>query len=289
MAEESTCFNGRQCEKWTEITLLPEWEEEYYLVYTAKKHGKWVMLKTLKPEYAREPAFCDMIEKEFEVRYNLAHPNIVMINDFEDVPGLGRCIITDDVYGDSLRKLIDENRITPQILAKLQHELVDAIDYIQTNHIVHHPIRPETIVFTENIGNLKLIDVGYDQAKNLEPADADTDIQSYGRVLSEVLDHVPAKLPTLRKVAARCCDPNPRHRYSDVQELHLALERRNSNQLYILLIVFLSLMILLLAWLNVRKPKPAGGEVSASVTVQPYAPDNEPSYKILQPSFVKWQ
>ena len=23
-------------EKWTEITLLPEWEEEYYLVYTAK-------------------------------------------------------------------------------------------------------------------------------------------------------------------------------------------------------------------------------------------------------------
>ena len=149
MTEESTCFNGRQCEKWTEITLLPEWEEEYYLVYTAKKHGKWVMLKTLKPEYAREPAFCDMIEKEFEVRYNLAHPNIVMINDFEDVPGLGRCIITDDVYGDSLRKLIDENRITPQILAKLQHELVDAIDYIQTNHIVHHPIRPETIVFTE--------------------------------------------------------------------------------------------------------------------------------------------
>ena len=74
-----------------------------------------------------------------------------------------------------------------------------------------------------------------------------------------------------------------------MQELNLALERRNSNQLYILLIVFLSLMILLLAWLNVRKPKPAGGEVSASVTVQPYASDNEPSYKILQPSFVKWQ
>ena len=23
-------------EKWTEITQLPEWEEEYYLVYTAR-------------------------------------------------------------------------------------------------------------------------------------------------------------------------------------------------------------------------------------------------------------
>ena len=46
--------------------FFPEWEEEYYLVYTAKKHGKWVMLKTLKPEYAREPAFCDMIEKSLK-------------------------------------------------------------------------------------------------------------------------------------------------------------------------------------------------------------------------------
>ncbi len=99
-------------EKWTEITLLPEWEEEYYLVYTAKKHGKWVMLKTLKPEFADKPEFQAMIEKEFDVRYNLSHPSIVMINDFEDVPGLGRCIITDDVYGDSLRKLINEGKVT---------------------------------------------------------------------------------------------------------------------------------------------------------------------------------
>ena len=136
-------------EKWTEITLLPEWEEEFYLVYTAKKHGKWVMLKTLKPEYADKPEFKELIEKEFDVRYNLAHPHIVMINDFEDVPGLGRCIITDDVYGDSLDKLIKENKVTPEIIEKLRHNLIDAIDYIQTNHIVHHPIRPERIIFTD--------------------------------------------------------------------------------------------------------------------------------------------
>ena len=44
-------------DKWTEIELLPEWEEEYYHVYTAQKHGKWVMLKTLKPEYADKPEY----------------------------------------------------------------------------------------------------------------------------------------------------------------------------------------------------------------------------------------
>ena len=109
--------------KWTEIEHLPAWDEEYYHVYTAKKFGKWVMLKTLKPELADNADARAMIEKEFDVRYNLAHPNIVMINDYEEVPGLGRCIITDDVYGDSLRKLIDEHKLTADHIEKLRTSL----------------------------------------------------------------------------------------------------------------------------------------------------------------------
>ena len=242
--------------KWTEITLLPEWEEEYYNVYTAKKHGKWVMLKTLKPEYADLGEYRSMMEREFDVRYNLAHPNIVMINDFDDVPGLGRAIICDDVYGDSLRKLIDTGALTERHLEKLQHELVDAIDYIQSNHIIHHPIRPETIYFTENVGNLKLIDVGFDQQKNIEPADAATDIYNYGKVLQEALDAIPGGQHTaLRRIAARCCDPTPRHRYRDVQDLHMALSHRSTRQLYIFIIGFLLLMTILLVWLKLVNPQ----------------------------------
>ena len=44
--------------KWSDITLLPEWEEEFYNVYRAKKYGKWVMLKCLKPEYAHRNFKC---------------------------------------------------------------------------------------------------------------------------------------------------------------------------------------------------------------------------------------
>ena len=94
-------------EKWTEVEHLPEWDEEFYHVYTARKFGKWVMLKTLRPEYRDDPKYRAMLGQEFDVRYNLCHPNIVMINDLEDVPGVGRSIITDDVYGDSLARLID--------------------------------------------------------------------------------------------------------------------------------------------------------------------------------------
>ncbi len=237
-------------QKWTEIEHLPEWDEEFYHVYTAKKHGKWTMLKTLRPELKDDPKFMDMIEKEFDVRYNLAHPAIVMINDFEDVPGLGRCIITDDVYGDSLRKLIDEKRVTNKHIDRLCTQMVSALDYIQANHIVHHPVRAERVIFTQNIENLKLIDVGFDQREHLTPADAAEDIYNYGLILTEALDAAADAPAHLRKVAEKCTNPNPASRYKDIQSLKLALDNRKPNRLLLLVIAFLVLMIILLTWLN---------------------------------------
>ena len=240
--------------KWTELEHLPEWDEEFYSVYTAKKHGKWVMLKTLKPELRDNPACQEMIEKEFDVRYNLAHPHIIMINDFEEVPGLGRCIITDDVYGDSLRKIIDKHQVDEHIRKEIVTSLVDAISYIQTNHIVHHPIKPETIIFTENVRNLKVIDVGFDQRKNLSPAAAADDIYSFGQVLSAVLDAMGDNSSHLRRVADKCLNPDPKKRYRDIPDLRMALEGNTTTRLYVVIISFLLLMTIILAWLVVVRP-----------------------------------
>lgn len=241
-------MSEKQLEKWTDIELLPEWDEEFYDVYTAKKHGKWVMLKTLKPAYKDDPRFRAMIEKEFDVRYNLAHPNIVMINDFEDVPTLGRCIITDDVYGDSLRKLLDQGKVTEAHLDRIRTQLVDAIDYIQENHLVHFPIRPETIILTEKIGNLKLIDVGFDQSEHLTPAEATDDINSFGKILSEVLAALPDAPGYLHKIADRCTGRDSRSRITTVHQLRMALAHRSDNKFYIAIILFLLAMIALLVW-----------------------------------------
>jgi len=236
--------------KWTEIEHLPEWDEEFYEVYTARKYGKWVMLKTLRPPYKDDPRFRKMIESEFDVRYNLAHPNIVMINDFEEVPGLGRCIITDDVYGLSLRKLIDQGKLTAHHLQQVCHQLVDAIDYIQLNHIVHFPIRPETIVFTENIGNLKLIDVGFDQKSHLSPTDASDDIYNFGKVLSEVIGQLPDAPGYLKRIAEKCMNPDPRHRYPNVHSLRMALAHRSDKWFYIAVAALLVALAALLMWFS---------------------------------------
>ena len=236
--------------KWTDMTLLPEWEEEFYNVYTAKKHGKWVMLKALKKEYADDPKYQEMLEREFDTRYNLAHANIVMVNDYELIPDIGMAIITDDVYGYSLRRLIDEKKLSPMILRRIETQLVDAIDYMQENHIIHHPITPDKIIFTEMTENLKLSDVGYEHKSSLTPQDTADEILAYGKILSEVLDNIPNASPRLRKIANKCIDPDPKRRYSSFSELYLAIERRSSSQLYVWLIAFICAMVGLLVWLT---------------------------------------
>ncbi|MDE7402680.1 MAG: protein kinase [Muribaculaceae bacterium] len=234
--------------KWSDLTLLPEWAEKDYDVYTVRKHGKWVMLKVLKPELQNDPKYRQMLEQEFDTRYNLAHPNIVMVNDFEEVPGIGKAIITDDVYGYSLRRLIDEKRLTPKIVHRLQTQLLDAMEYIQENHIAHDPITPDTIIFTEYNENLKLINVGYDRQDRLSRQDSMADIRAYGRVLHEVLDHLPTSLPRLRRIAQKCED-NERS-FRTIADVQLAVERRSSAQMYYLIIAFIIVLVMILFWLT---------------------------------------
>lgn len=236
-------------DRWTEIEHLPEWDEEFYDIYTAKKFGKWVMIKTLKPEYRDDPHYQAMIEKEFDTRYNLAHPNIVMINDYEEIPSLGMCIVTDDVYGDSLRKLIAEKRVTGAHIAQMRTQLLNAMSYIQTNRIAHPVLKPENIVFTENVGNLKLIDVGFEQRPSLSRRELSDDIYHYGLVLTEALDACDEDYPELRRVARRCTDSNPAARYRDLEQLHMALEGRSQKRFYLMIAIFLGIMFLLVAWL----------------------------------------
>ncbi|MDE6400341.1 MAG: hypothetical protein K2L68_05705, partial [Muribaculaceae bacterium] len=163
---------------------------------------------------------------------------------------VGKAIITDDVYGYSLRRLIDEKRLTPKIVNRLQTQLLDAMQYIQENHVIHFPITPDTIIFTEYNENLKLTNVGYDQDRCLTPQNTISDIKSYGKVVNEVLDHLPTTLPKLRKIARKCEDDS--HPYQSVADLQLDIERRSASQLFILVCAFIILMSTLLIWLTFR-------------------------------------
>lgn len=233
--------------KWTDLTLMPEWAEEYCDVYTVKKYGKWVMCKALKKEYADNPDYIARLEKEFDTRYNLAHANIVMVNDLEEIPGIGKAIITDDAYGYSLRDLINDKQLTPLIIHRLQTQLLDAIQYLHENHVVHYPITPENIIFTEYSQNLKLLNVGYAQANKITASDTKDDIKAFGKILNEVLDNLPTSLPNMRKTANKCEAGN---HFSDITEVQLSFERRSANQIYIVLTIIILILTGIMCWLT---------------------------------------
>lgn len=135
-------------------------------------------------------------------------------------------------------------------MEQLRHQLINALDYIQTKHIVHPPLRPENIIFTENIGNLKLIDVGFEQRPSLSHLSTADDIYNYGKVLREVLEVTNSTDATLRYVARKCTDPDPKRRFTSLQQVHLALENRKTRFIYLIIIAFLVVMVLLLLWLK---------------------------------------
>ena len=80
--------------------------------------------------------------------------------------------------------------------------------------------------------------------------DAKEDIRSYGRILNEVLDHLPTSLPRLRRIADRC--ESDWHSYNSLTDVQLAIEKRNSGQLFTIVSVFILLMAALLIWLTLR-------------------------------------
>ena len=214
--------------RWSEIEYLPAWDEDFYDVYTAKKLGKWVMLKTLKKQYRDDPRMVDMLNKEFDARYNLSHPNIVMINDFEDVPGVGLSIICDDVYGTSLRTLLDKNELNDHQYEQLVTRLPMALEYIQQNHLAHRPLRPERIIFTQDIGNLKLIDVGFDQRSSLSRKDTDSDLRAYGDIMTEVLERTGRQDSHIASIARRASAG----KFHDVPQLEMAIGGNTGIRLF---------------------------------------------------------
>lgn len=154
-------------------------------------------------------------------------------------------------------KLIDSGKVTAHHIEQLRDCLPAALQYIQANHIVHHPLRPERIIFTENIENLKLIDVGYEQRPSLSRAATGDDMRAYGEIVVEALNASEADDPALRAVAERCLRTTGRGRIADAGELKAALAgRRGAGRLYGIVIAFLAIMVVVLAWLSARPVNP---------------------------------
>lgn len=217
-------------------------------LYRALRYGRLHMLKALKPAYASSPVFVQALRKEFSIGYQLEHPNICRTLGWEQVDGLGNCIVMEYVDGQTLTDLMKQGRLTPALARKLLKELCSALQYLHDKQLVHRDVKPDNILVTYNGNNLKLIDFGLSDGDDYsllkEPAgtrhylapemleegarlDLRADIYSLGVVMGEMAQLLHDR--RLARVSRRCTGRRPESRYASAMAVAQALEKRDGH------------------------------------------------------------
>lgn len=136
------------------------------IVYLAEDSGlhREVALKVLSGSLSRDFGFRQRFQLEARSVAGLAHPNIVRVHAFESLNGL-LAIEMELVEGGSLADIMVTKGLTVGEIARLSHQVLDALACCHQEGLVHRDIKPTNILI-DRYGNAKLTDFGL--AKILE-------------------------------------------------------------------------------------------------------------------------
>ena len=126
----------------------------------AHRYGHRCMLKTLLPEEASQKVYQMMLFKEAKLMGQLDHPHIIHSYGLERVPGVGLCIVMEYVEGMTLDEFLRQRHPSLRTRRRLAKQLVEGVDYLHQNGMVHRDLKPQNIMVTRLGTNIKLIDFG---------------------------------------------------------------------------------------------------------------------------------
>ena len=189
--------------------------------------------------------------KEFNIGYQLDHPNIRHTIGWEKNDLLGNYIVLEYIDGIPLTTFIEQGKLTRALAYKFITETCNALQYIHNKQLIHKDLKPNNILITYNGNNVKLIDFGladcddyeilkipagtekYLAPEQLDPnatLDCRTDIYSLGIIIEELATIL--KDRKLASIAQKCTCQNPNSRFNNTAEIVETLKSKSFGTIY---------------------------------------------------------
>lgn len=220
----------------------------YNRIFRGERYGKLHALKALQDSYAQQPFYQQALRKEFNIGYQLEHPHICHTLGWEEVEGIGQCIILEYIDAVTLQDLIERQTLNQELANKIIIELCEALGYLHKKQIVHRDLKPSNVLITHNGNNVKLIDFSLSDCDDYDilklpagtryylapeildptsPLDSRSDIYSLGIIIGEIATALNDK--KLAGISRKCTQRSPQKRYASTTEIIDQINRREKS------------------------------------------------------------